>query len=85
MAKISYHYYFRNITISRFFVMLILLLCLSSAAKIISLLQRQILSRLQNIKSYAGNLDQSGEDKNLCHYFIVVTKNKNKDTHYKYT
>ncbi len=31
MAKISYHYFFfRNITISRFFVMLILLLCLRS-------------------------------------------------------
>ncbi len=51
MAKISYHYFFRNITISRFFVMLILLLCLSSGAKIISLLQSQILSRLQNIKN----------------------------------
>ncbi len=60
MAKISYHNFFRNIPISRFFVMLILLLCLSSAAKIISLLQRQILSRLQNIKRYGGYLDQSG-------------------------
>ncbi len=37
MAKISYHYFFRNITISRFFVMLILQFCLSSVAKIISL------------------------------------------------
>ncbi len=26
-----------------------------------------------------------GEDKNLCHYFIFVIKNENKDTHYKYT
>ncbi len=60
MAKISYHNFFRNITISQFFVMLILLLCLSSAAKIISLLQRQILSRLQNIIKYGGYLDQSG-------------------------
>ncbi len=60
MAKISYHYVFRNIAISRFFVMLILLFCLSRAAKIISLLQRQILSRLQNIKNHGGYLDQSG-------------------------
>ncbi len=26
-----------------------------------------------------------GEDKNLCHYFIFVIKNKKKDAHYKYT
>ncbi len=52
------------------------------AAKIISFLQSQILSRLQNIKTHGGYL--VGEDKNLCH-FIFVIKNKNKDTHYKYT
>ncbi len=39
MAKISHHNVFRNITIlSRFFVMMVLLFCLSSTAKIISLL-----------------------------------------------
>ncbi len=42
MTKISYHDFFRNIPISQFdhdfFVMLVLLFCLSSAAKIISLL-----------------------------------------------
>ncbi len=26
-----------------------------------------------------------GEDKNLCHYFIFVIENENKNTHYKYT
>ncbi len=40
--------------------MLILLFCLSSADKTIALLQRQILSRLQNIKKYGEYLDQSG-------------------------
>ncbi len=38
-------FYFFYITISRFFVMLVLPVCLSSAAKIMSLLQRQSLSR----------------------------------------
>ncbi len=69
------YYYFRNITISQFFVMLILLLCLSSAAKIISLLQKQILSRLQNMKRYWWILRPKWGKIKICHYFIFVIKN----------
>ncbi len=61
MAKISYHNLFRNInffhdSLSCWF----LIFCLSSAAKLISLLQRQSLSRLQNIKKNGVYLGQSG-------------------------
>ncbi len=57
MSKISYHFFFffyLNFTI---LCHVDFIICLSSAAKIISVLQRQTLSRLQNIKKNGGYLN----------------------------
>ncbi len=61
--------------------MLILLLCLSTAAQIISIIKTNPFKLTKYKNVWLKNRPKSAKIKNLCHYFIFVIKNKNKDKH----
>ncbi len=98
MAKISYHNFFRNITISRFFVMLILLLSESEQCSQNNFPESEQCSQNNFPITKTNPLKVTkykkvwwifrpkwGKIKICVIFFFFVIKNKNIYTHYKYT
>ncbi len=78
----------RFTVLSRFFVMLGFVFCklFEHYSKThFPIIKTKPFKVTKYLNSIADIYAKVGEDKNLCHYFIFVIKNLNKDTHYKYT